>query len=240
MRSLGRILKLILFTLAFVGATQKGKISPIPIEKQLNKSYGVIDGQYQGKTYKKLSSGEIVTIASFKILRSVGFKYREILNKNNFKIILHGGVWQGIRYTVKGNPKFDRGKRVILLVVKGKEGFILNNLGLGKYNVYREDNTDYLQSAVFPEHSSLGRIKLTELEKKIVDIFGKNLAKVNHSKLVYGKKNKENNRTQQIERNPSSLEKEEQSSISVLWTMMKLAILVGILGFYPFYLLKNR
>ena len=227
-----RILRLNLF-IFFLLAFREGSY-PIPLEKQLSSSYGVLDAIYQETSFKK-SSGEIVSVASFKILKSVGLKYREKINKNNFNLILPGGRWQGLNYHSKNVPQFKKNERVILLISKTKKGFFLNNLSLGKYNIYLENGHEYLRSATFPNHPSLGRIKMTLFEQKVMDAFGEKLEKIHHKKFVYNQniKKKDHSST----RRPSSLDKtNNENNNGLLWPI----ILLGLLGLFPPLFFKKQ
>ncbi len=149
---------------------------PLPIHKQLDESKAVIKGEYQGATYKKTSSGEIVTVASFKVEDYVGLKENEILNKQDFKVIFPGGKWNKMVYTIDGSPKFQKGESTVLFLNKSRHGFILNGLSLGKYNIVKKDGEVGVSSSVFPNHPKLGFIPLEQFNMELDDRFGKKLS----------------------------------------------------------------
>ena len=229
-----KIFRLNLF-IFFLLAFREGSY-PIPLEKQLSSSYGVLDAIYQGTSFKKLSD-EIVTVASFKIIKSVGLKYREKINKNNFSLILPGGRWQGLNYHSKNVPRFKKNERVILLISKTKQGFYLNNLGLGKYDIYLENGHEYLRSAIFPKHPSLGRIKMTLFEQKIMETFGERLEKIHHKKFVYDHNINSKVKDRSFKRKPSSLDKtNNENGSDLLWPI----IFLGLLGLFPPLFFKKQ
>jgi len=221
---------------------------PIPIEKQLEESNGVIRGSYLGKNYKKLSTGEVVTEATFKVDYSSGLKRSDLLNPNNFKVLVPGGVWEGIVYQVYGSPTFSLGEESVLLLTKNAEGFSVTNMSLGKYKIYKEDGELYLSSEVFPEHPVLGSVRFTKFQEALWSAYGEGLHQNFEDKAVIaiGSSDSKNNSTgrapssissiskntneQTVARDPASVKSSAEqitssSRINVWWFVMIMAIL---------------
>lgn len=222
---------------------------PLPLEKQLTESQAVIKGEYQGATYKKAAGGEIVTVASFKILESMGLKDNEVLNRSDFKIIFPGGKWNNMIYTIDGAPRFTQGEQSVLLLNKSKYGFVLNGLSLGKYDIVKKDGVVGLASAIFPNHPKLGFIELNTFNQGLTARYGKKLTSVTSDrafsltlasnvrmpastgdKAVFKRRG----------RSPASAyEASHQAStesISTFW----LICLFAVLGLYPVFFIKKK
>jgi len=161
----------------FIGASASWAtiFMPISLDRQLEESNGVLWGSYQGKSYKKLPSGQVVSELAFKVVYSSGIQKEEIINPNSFKVIVPGGIWEGMVYQVSGVPSFKLGEESVLLLSKSNFGFRLSNLSLGKYNIQSSENGVYLSSEVFPKHSELGSIRLSKFQESLWTRFGEGL-----------------------------------------------------------------
>jgi len=225
---------------------------PLPIDKQLNESKAVIKGEYQGATYKKTSTGEIVTVASFKIEDSVGLKQNEMLNKNDFKVIFPGGKWNKMVYTIDGAPQFSQGESSVLILNKSPYGFVLNGLSLGKYEIVKKDGQLGLMSSVFPDHPKLGFIALDSFNTSLNDRFGSKLTSLTHDKAfsltlasnvrmpASAGANFESVRGTRRGRSPASSRAPAYhaatESISSFW----LVLLFAVMGLYPVFFIKKK
>lgn len=223
---------------------------PLPIHKQLDESKAVIKGEYQGATYKKTSTGEIVTVASFRVDDYVGLKENEILNKQDFKVIFPGGKWNKMVYTIDGAPKFQKGESTVLFLNKSRHGFVLNGLSLGKYDIIKKDGEVGVSSSVFPNHPKLGFIPLEEFNSELDDRFGKKLSSLgmdrafsltlaSNVRMPAAAKKGETPRAKSRGRVPASTKKQYQAStegMSAFWLVM----LFAVMGLYPVFFIKKK
>ncbi len=219
---------------------QAATFIPLSFEQQVNESYGVIKGSYVSSVSKKLPTGEVVTESIFKVSEFSGIKNHEIINKNNFKILQPGGRWQGVMYHVDGSPVFEPQKEVVLLLSKTPHGFVPTNLGLGKYEIFKSAGISYLRSSVFPNHSRLGKIKLSDAMNSFKKYFGTNLQPVNHDKFVYKgnvKKKLPDSYTSQEGRIPASDDgvRTEQTGDYGIFAII---IIFALLGFFSAYSMR--
>ncbi len=212
---------------------------PLPIESQLQKSYGVVEGTYEGSSYKKLPNGDVVTLASFHVDKHVGIKTSDIKNNFDFKVTLPGGVWDDLTYFVSGVPNFKKGERVVLLVSRGKYGMYLSNLGLGKYKLLKKDDGPYLVSEVFPNHPTLGKIPYNEFNAAVVQKFGASLQNYTIDKYVYKKPIKDQKVISDKSRTriPASSEGEDEKNP---FTPVFLVLVLAGIGAYGTFLMRDK
>ncbi len=224
--------------LLFIFVIAKGALAtiyyPLTLSQQLDESIGVIHAKFNSSTYKKLPNNQIVTQLSFKILRVSGVKYSEIINKNDFQIIIPGGKWQGLVYSIPGSPTFEMGKEFILLLSRNKQGFTLSNLGLGKYDIKRNGPNVSIKSSVFPNHNLLGSIDMKEFNELVEERFGEPLHLHSADKVVYVPKNTNTKKVKERTPATSSLkntdtEESEKSNIKQL--MLMFVFVFGVLGY---------
>lgn len=226
---------------------------PLPIHKQLDESKAVIKGEYQGATYKKTETGEIVTVASFKVEDSVGLKENEILNKQDFKVIFPGGKWNKMVYTIEGAPRFHIGESSILFLNKSRHGFVLTGLSLGKYEIVKKDGEYGISSSVFPNHPKLGFIPMSEFNSELGERFGKKLTSLGTDRTFSltlasnvrmpastpsGAK-LEVARSRSSGRKPASTTKQYHAAtegMSAFW----LVTLFAVMGLYPVFFIKKK
>lgn len=225
----------IIFLTLFVSVSFATTFVPMPLDRQLKSSYGVIHAVYQGSNFKKLSDGQVVTNASFRILQSSGIKSSEIINRNDFKVMYPGGKWQGLVYSVAGAPTFYEGEEVVLLISKGSRGFVVNNLKMGKYEIFEEDGKRFLASSAFRSHPKLGKISFSEFERKLFTYFGSDFQTSHHDKYIANTKKKKD-----IGRKIASVEEESNetntNSMSIYW----LVLIFGLMGSYSSYVMKRK
>ena len=222
-----------------VSVAEGSSFRVVPLETQVQNAGGVIWGKFVGSASKKIDDN-IVTEAGFELLAASGITPSEIVNKNNFKIIYPGGIWQGIVYATLGTPRFKKGEEVVLFVTKGPYGFQLTNLGLSKYLVIRKGREEvFLKNSIFPEHPHLGHISLDLLNDLLRDRFqqvlsenivqDKNIYKKNYIGKLYVEKK---NGSWEV-RNPASttsIKKEDyqkKSYQSIVWIILMFSILGG-------------
>lgn len=223
---------LVLFYSSYLFATS---FIPVPLDRQLKSSYGVIHAVYKGSNYKKLSDGQVVTNASFRVLQSSGLKSSEIINKNDFKVIYPGGKWQGLVYNVPGSPTFTEGEEVVLLLSKGSRGFMVNNLKMGKYEIFEEDGVRYLGSSAFRSHPKLGKISFSDFERKLFSYFGSDFQSKHHDKYIAN-----TNSSKKTGRKVASVDVENEdvksNGMSIYW----LVLIFGLMGSYSSYVMKRK
>lgn len=164
-----KYLKLFSFLTLLISASLVNATTFIPMsyEEQIKKSDAIIHAVFKGKAYKKLGEGNIVTVNSFVLQGSSGISHSALINKNDFKIISPGGVWNGRTYLTSGSPKFKEGEEVVLFLNKSSSGYQVTNLSLGKYTIEDEGGEKYIRNAVFPEHPRMKPIRLKELQKQL-------------------------------------------------------------------------
>lgn len=229
----------ILIFIIFAGQALSTIYIPTPLGDQVEDSYGVIRGVYEGKAYKKNNNGEIITEASISLRQTSGLKPGDIINKNNFKVTFPGGIWQGINHKYSGAPEFQKNEDVVLLIQKGPNGFHLLNFGLGKYSVVKDGNKLKLLSDIFPKNRKISGIPLKEFQEMVKSKFGKPLNAFRGDKFVYipnDKKVKSRNRM------PASLigEEEPEETNSKNKTMFWLMIILSVLGSLSYRLFNRR
>lgn len=163
-----KYLKLLLFVLfLFSKGSLAATFIPISYDEQIRNSDAIVHAVYKGKAYKKLGEGEVVTVNSFTLKGSSGISHSGLINKNDFKVITPGGVWDNHTYKLSGSPEFKDGEEVVLFLKKTGAGFSVMNLSLGKYTIEEEGQEKYIRNAVFPEHPRMKPIKLNELQEKL-------------------------------------------------------------------------
>gem|GEM_PF-741188 len=173
-------LSILLYSTAVVSAT----FIPLSLEKQMENADGVLKGQFKGLEYRKISDNKIITEATFSIIKSAGIKQSEIVNKNNFKVIYPGGKWQNLDYRVSGAPSFQPNEEAVLILKKTSLGYTVKGLGMGKYQVVKNEDSEYYKSSVFPNHVKLGTISKNNFEDAILNEFGHGMKAVQSDKFV--------------------------------------------------------
>ena len=227
-----------LFSIQNVNATQ---YVPVPLEIQVDEADAVVHGIFQGKTYKKLPSGQVVTQASFSLIESAGLYPGEVLNKNNFLVTYPGGVWQGLVYKVIGAPTFYAGEEVVLLLNKKERGYVIKDVSMGKYSVRRTlEDGEILSSSIFSDHPKLGKIKKTELDKLLKNRFGGSFLSTNSDSFVYKKERKNRTAGREIASIRKGRDESETPSISTTSTTFWIAILFGTLGGFRFFVNRRK
>ena len=200
---------------------------PIPFEKQLEESDGVMEGVYLSHEFKK-TDDKIVTIYTFSVIKFVGFSSNEIYNQNNFQIQIPGGTWHNESYYVEGIPQFSKDEQVVLLIKKAKRGFQLTNLGLGKYIVQTIDRKKVISSSVFAKHNQLGNIDYNEYVRLVNKVFNKRFAGFSNGKNVFLQS--EMVLEKDTSREPATFKEKIKNSgngnsMNIFWILLLLALL---------------
>lgn len=223
---------LLVLSFCFISALGNLKAAiyiPTPLEDQVKDSYGVIRGTYSGKVFKKNSKGEVITEISIVLNETSGLKPGDIINKNNFKVTFPGGNWQGIVHQVSGSPNFKQGEDVVLLLVKGNNGFHLLNFGLGKYTIEREAGAQFVISDIFPNNTKISGLRYENFQKIIENKFGYPMTEFKGEKFVYKPKREEEIKSGRSSRAPASIGASrapaEESSTAMFWLMIILSVL---------------
>ncbi|OUR93077.1 hypothetical protein A9Q84_21475 [Halobacteriovorax marinus] len=234
-----------LFIISIHSIVSAATFIPLSLDKQLEDASGVLKGKFVGLSYRKMGENKIITEATFQIIESSGIKQRDIINKNNFKVIYPGGKWQNLDYRVSGTPTFKPNEVTLLVVKKSPIGFIVKGLAMGKYLIQESREETFYKSSVFPNHPALGKISIKQFNDSLVRSFGSPLVKVKTDKFVYvpNKDNRvvsgrapasiRNNRTIASE---TLDDNEEKSSSSTFW----LVILFAALGGYSALSIKKK
>ena len=211
----------------------------INLKFHVNVAYGVIRGTFQGKVYKKNNRDQVITEVSIAVNESAGLKPGDIINKNNFKVTFPGGVWQGIRHQFSGAPKFKPGEDVVLLIVKGDNGFHLHNLALGKYSIEREAGVEFVISDIFPENTKISGIRYQNFQKIVERKLGIPLSKFRGEKFVYKPALESKMKKSRGSRAPASIE-EEKGPTEASTTMFWLMIILSVLGTSSYKLFNRK
>lgn len=209
---------------------------PTKIIDRMKNTDGSVEGKYIGKSYKKLPSGDVVTELVFKVNKVAGLAPNDILSRNAFKVMIPGGVWNNLTYSVSGVPTFKPGEEVVLMVRKSSFGYVLPDLTLSKFSVKRVAGVNKLESEVFSNLEGVGSISLKEFNDIARDVYGQELSSQESDKFVYvtPKKAKKS-----VKRSIASIgaddeeaalqEKKEQDFWHYLWLILGLGF-VGALG----------
>jgi hypothetical protein len=176
----------ILFLLGFSKLAMATTIVPTSLSTQLKDADAVVEAVFLSETSRVLPSGEIATVASFRLLKAAGLSQAEIYNVDNFKAHYPGGTHLGRVVQVQSAPSFRENEHVLLLLEKRNFGYLIQNLSLGKYEVTRQTGGEvYLRSSLFPYHHELGRIPLESALTAIKNRFhGSELQEVKGASLV--------------------------------------------------------
>lgn len=220
----------ILFSLSF--SVHGTTFYPLSIDKQLEESDAVLRGIHLGSTVKRINN-KIFTEHSFKIVSSSGIAQGSIYNRNDFKVYSLGGSYAGLTRFIEGSPKFKKDGESILVLKKAPYGYIVNNLSLGQYEIFWENNRQYLKSKIFPTHPKLGQISLQYFDGLVDEIIGEKLKKPLLDKYIHQKKvsNYKGNKNRKDRRAPAGSNKNKSSNENdesgLFWPMVIFAILGG-------------
>jgi hypothetical protein len=111
------LMSLLIFSImSFIANSHAATFLPIEVAERMKNSDAAIFGEYNGQSYKRLPTGDVVTEYSFKVEKFSGLRPNEIVNKNTYKIIVPGGVWNNEVHRVSGTPTFKSGEKVVLMV----------------------------------------------------------------------------------------------------------------------------
>lgn len=215
-----------------------------PIERQLIDSTAVVHGKYLGENSKKLPSGDIVTEVSLKVIESAGVVSRYLNHSAEFKVLYPGGQWLDVVHYVSGTPTFKEGEDVVLLLKQNSDGFWINNLSLGKYNITDNNNKKYIISSVFPNNPQISNIEYKDFRRMVVERFGYPLVKFRANDLVVKRdpsEDKENifqsdSTLVDDSRAPASDDNKRDSAKDSVWFL----ILIGLLTLAAFFWLKKK
>ena len=232
---------LILFWLLFIGSIsslQATTLIPAAFEIQLRDADAVVEAQYLGHTYKRLTTGEIFTEAKFKIIKSAGLNASEIHHPNHFRIFYPGGEWQGQVVTIQQAPKFSPDEKVVLLLEKRKFGFMIQNLTLGKYSIHsRPTGPEYISSTAFPNHAQLGKISWAEVEGLVKKRFGTTLVSFNQiqspEKVIVSS---EPENTREIASVKTEENSDKNNSMNLFW----IVLMFSTLGMFSVYMGRQQ
>lgn len=226
------LLKITLLSLMCMTSAFATTFRPTPPERLIYDSHAVIHGVFNGQTYKKLPSGQVVTEGIFTVIKSAGIKHNDVLNKNAFRVMYPGGEWQDVTYKVFGSPKFKLGEEVVLMLRSSKYGYTVNSLLAGKFKVERHrDEGVMLRSSVFPNHEKYGVISYEDFNEIVKDKFGEQLHEIFSDRYV-NRVTKKKVVDSQITvrsrdgREPASTEHEPEGVSTTIW----LAIIFGVMG----------
>ncbi len=205
-----------------------------PISGRLEDASGVVKAKYLGSNYKRLPTGQVVTEASFHILGLSGIGPNEVVNHQNFKVLLPGGSWQGRTYKVHGVPEFTKEEMSYLILKKGKFGYTLANLGMSKFKPIQRSGVEYLQSPIFPNKEGVGLISERDFENLVRATFGTEVVTFNVDKFIDRSQVKSKEK-----RKPASIDS-ENSERGINFSMFWLILALGSLGFLSSFIGKGK
>ncbi|MDC1173794.1 hypothetical protein OAT67_00230 [Bacteriovoracaceae bacterium] len=222
------------FLIFFALRSHAATFIPVKVTDQVRDSDLVISGVPIGKTFKKIPTGEVVTEYTFKLNEIVGIEHSKIVNRNNFKVLVPGGKWQGVSYKVSGVPTFKEGTNSIVLLRKGKFGYYLTNLAMSSFSKSTTKNDDRIFSEVFRTQKDVGNIKIKRFNEILISKWGSPLQKIEEDKFVkvpHVKKSKGYNKDSR-KRTPASFEHiEEKEKKSSFWLLFFIAFSGIVAGF---------
>ncbi len=238
-----KLYMLIIFSF-FTGKAFATTFIETPVEGRLEVSSGIVRGRFLGSSFKKSPDGKVVTEATFQVFAVSGIEPNEIINRNTFKVTYPGGEWNGLTYKVSGTPNFKEDEEVVLMVSKGKFGFILPDLAFSKFTITEVDGGETLVSSIFSDKEGIGKISLAEFNKMAESKFGSPLVSFNSDTHIHTSKNTYANNTllenyesrEPRERKPASKPKDEDENFNFIWFVLAL----GVLGFLSNLLLRGR
>ena len=204
---------------------------PLPIEEQIDASDSVVVGTNNGKAYKRLPSGEVVTEYSFNLELASGLPEHQVLSPHSFKIIVPGGKWQNRYYQVHGSASFKEGEQSLLFLKKTPFGWVVNNLSMGKFSIHQDTQDTWFRNSVFPHHPKLGNISKKKMNELLVEKFQKPLKPLEIDKYVHSENEVKGSTAG---RSIASVEDSQAQQLAVHESKMGLiwmVVLFGILGF---------
>lgn len=224
-------LGLLLSFFASIAVLQATTFIPLPLEDQLDASDSVVLATNQGKAYKRLPNGDIVTEYSFKLELASGLPEHKVLSPNSFKVMTPGGLWLGRYYQVDGAAVFKEGEQSLLFLKQTPYGWIVNNLSMGKFSVSHSAEGTWFKNSVFPTHPKIGTVSMGKLNELLQKKFNSPLAAVDIDKYVHNSAVEKNEKAQSRgNRAPASIEESQESEsmpVGLIWMML----LFGVLGF---------
>jgi|GEM_PF-771497 len=141
---------------------------PLPFDKQIEEATSAAEVKLTSSHVFKNSAGAIMTEYVFEVLESYNLSSDD-LDKQNLKLAMPGGTYEGMTSMIDGAPVFKEGEKTFLLLKKIESKIYLSNFTLGKYKIQNVEGKDYYVSEVFPFDQNIGRIskeKMVELMKE--------------------------------------------------------------------------
>ncbi len=163
-----RLLSLLLF-LIYSASSFATLFYPVTLEKQMEESDVIFQGEYVSQTSKKIT-GAIVTEFTFKVQRWASKQVRE--KSETITFYQPGGVVGMEGMSVEGVANFKPNESVQLILKKAPNGDLwLSGLALGKYNQIIEKEKTYWSSSIFPIHPELGKISTHRFDEVVTKHF---------------------------------------------------------------------
>ena len=249
--------KVLLLTVMLISTSQVLAMTQVPlsIQEQLQDADVAIRGHYQGHQVRQLPNGDIITEHSFYLVGHAGFKNKDLINHNDFKVHTLGGVWRNENHLVPGMASFEDDEEVVLLLKKGQFAYNLSNNTLSKYSVSEKNGTTILRSALNPTNPQFGEMDFDAFQFQVFKHFGERIALANPDKSIFrprtvNSRPQDNTRRLPANHNECNHQLENQSSPNsslweraqstiffLLWPMVILALL-GTL--YHYTIAKKR
>ncbi len=208
--------------------TMANELEPI-VESQISSSTSIILGSFSSKVYKRLHGKKVVTEYSFRIKKSIGLKNDDVLNKNNFKVFLVGGVWLGTATTNFKDLNLKKGKDYLIFLQKQSEGFFFNNPVEGIFSV-KYNKGDVSFKSLMAQGDRLSFSYNNGFKKKAEDLYKEGFVDFNVNKYFIKKiaKSERNRRTGRLPASNIEEEVEKSEDNHIFW----LVLVFSLLGCY--------
>lgn len=177
-----KIILMSLFILFTTCVAYSSTYEPVELEKLLEGSDAVVEGDITGKVYKKLPSGDVVTEYSMKINRSAGLPLKYLSNSAELKLLVPGGKWQGHIYKIEGVPDLEDVKKGVFLIKQIEFGLALSSLSLSIFT-YSKSKSEYV-NYVFKNNKNLSNFSEEKFSLAINNRFGSSLVAIEPDKHV--------------------------------------------------------
>lgn len=151
---------------------------PLEFSQQLKESDGAVLARYVERDQRRISSGMIVTEATFKLVEGTEINTDRILPSKILSVVYPGGIFEGDSYFVSGAPDFKKGELYLLLLKETHYGYTLSNFSLGKYNTIVEGQDLFFSSSVFPNDEKLRKLSYDEVNTALANYLGSSFKNV--------------------------------------------------------------
>jgi hypothetical protein len=143
----------------------------------LQESDAIVHGRFISSSFKKLPTGEVVTVKTFDVLKISNqlAKSANRLRQGKFYLIVPGGKWAGVSYQMDMSIDFKAAEEVVIFAKKSRYGYRLS--GAHDRSIMRKEHSRWgtTERYTFGDQSSLS---LLELDTHIAGRFGYGLKEI--------------------------------------------------------------